>query len=144
MQPRVSPMMYSCCVLPAANALMLGSGVTYTGGTGMPLAMAISSTTFSARRSSGSRVEGRTCVPPSASATARPPPIICEALMALPAPMTSSVHAEATAMNATMPPADIFWDPRTRSSSRSTQPTVQTTPSTNSISSWVVLRRAAS
>ena len=46
-QPRVTPITASSVVCPAANALMPSSSSTYTGGTGTPEAMDISSTTLS-------------------------------------------------------------------------------------------------
>src|SRR3954465_1991124 len=62
---------------PAANALIPGSSLSKnTGGTGTPEASAISSTTFSSRRSTGSVVSGNTRRPPlpGAGRTRKAPP----------------------------------------------------------------------
>ena len=75
---------------PAAKALMLGSSMTYTGGTGMAEAMAISSTTLSSRRSARSWVDWFTRRPPRDSATARPPPRTCRYLYRLASPTMPS------------------------------------------------------
>ena len=77
MAPLVKPSTASLGVLPAANALMESSSITYTGGTGMPLAIDISSTTSSRRRSEGDAAAGFSQRPPSDSATALPPPRSC-------------------------------------------------------------------
>ena len=70
---------------PAAKALMPSSSSSMnTGGTGMPEASAISSTTFSSRRSFGSSVLGYSRRPPSRSATAVPPPASWAILNRLP------------------------------------------------------------
>jgi hypothetical protein len=85
---------------PAANALIAVScSSTYTSGTGTPDAIAISSTTFSRRRRRGSCVSRVTFVPPSAIATAPPPPRSCDVRYSAAMPMTpktSSAVASAT------------------------------------------------
>ena len=69
-QPRVTPMTASPGVYPAAKALIPSScSSRYTGGTGVPEAMAISSTTLRIFRSSGSVVWGESGRPPIISAT---------------------------------------------------------------------------
>ena len=78
MVPRVTATTASAGEMPAAKALMPRSSLsTYTGGTGILAARAISCTTFRQRRSAGSRVEGRMRVPPMLSATTLPPVDSC-------------------------------------------------------------------
>ena len=72
--PRVTPMAASRGENPTANALMPASSSRNTGGAGTPEAMAISSTTFSSRRSRKSSLLGMMRRPPRDSATPGPPP----------------------------------------------------------------------
>ena len=75
MLPRVTAITAFCGVVPAAKALMADSlSSKKTGGTGVPEAMAISSTTFNSTRSRRSRVLASTGRPPSERATTSPPP----------------------------------------------------------------------
>ena len=72
--PRVTATTAPDTLQPAANALMpLSSCITYTSGTRVPEAIAISSTTLRSRRSSGSAVFGATGRAPTICATAAPP-----------------------------------------------------------------------
>ena len=72
--PRVTVITASLIEWPAANALIeFSSSITNTRGTATPDAIAISSTTFSRRRSSRSRVDGSTGRAPTIFATASPP-----------------------------------------------------------------------
>jgi hypothetical protein len=71
----VTPITASSKVKPAANALMpSSSSSTYTVGTEVPAASAISSTTLSSRRPAGSVVLGSSRFPPRSCATDGPPP----------------------------------------------------------------------
>ena len=71
--PRVTPMTASLGEYPAAKALIPSSSIRYTGGTGVPNAIAISSTTLRTWRESGSFVLWFSFFPPIASATTFPP-----------------------------------------------------------------------
>ena len=98
MQPRVTPMTASPGVYPAANALMPSSPSSrYTGGTGVPDAIAISSTTFRIFRSSGSVVWGVRGRPPIISATLWPPPASEAIRYMLPPPIRASVPSDTAA-----------------------------------------------
>ena len=90
--PRVTAITASCSEWPAAKALIDGSfSITYTRGTGVPEASAISSTTLTSRRSSRSRVDGSTRRAPIICATASPPPASRDVSHQVPAPIISSV-----------------------------------------------------
>ncbi len=65
--------------------------ITYTRGTGVPEASAISSTTLSRRRSSRSRVDGSSGRAPTICATASPPAARRLVSHHVPAPISASV-----------------------------------------------------
>ena len=91
--PRVTPITASWGVSPAAKALIPTSSRTYTEGTTVPDARAISSTTLSSRCSSrpwGARLIKR---PPRRLATALPPSSSSECLARLETTTTSSTAA---------------------------------------------------
>ena len=89
MQPRVTPITERDGSGPAANALTEWSSSRYTGGTGTPDAIDISSTIFRSSRSLGSRVAGSIGRPPSISAIFAPP---CESCASLTSVATCTVR----------------------------------------------------
>ena len=141
MQPRVTPITASCSALPAANALIDGSSIRNTGGTRTPLAMAISSTTLSTRRSAGSPEPGSICTPPIASATARPPWDICANFTAM--PITTTTSTEPSEMPS-MRTSAKFPLAKSTVSSTCTLAMVASSATTNIATSLEVLRLARS
>ena len=96
--PRVTPITASPGPKPAANALMpFSASSTNTDGTAMPEARAISSTTFSRRRSLRSCVLGWIGRPPSSRPTVGPPPRRAAILYKVPAAITVKVTAATAA-----------------------------------------------
>ena len=136
MHPSVKPNTASSGRKPAAKALIcISSSMTYTGGAGTPLAKAISSTTFSNRRSAGSRVLAGNSRPPSPSATTRPPPRSWSNLKPEASKTTAPTTPPTTKPSCTLPFKNSGTD-----KARMTR----TTATANKATSQLVLRRASS
>src|SRR5436309_5905065 len=105
--------------------------------------MAISSTTFSRRRSSASRVPRATRTPPASRATASPPPRICSTpssvRMLITASVTSVSHTKVCGAGVTIP---RVVRKKASGTLRLTARTTPTTASAKSTTRYDVLRRA--
>ena len=114
MQPRVTPITERDGSGPAANALTEWSSSRYTGGTGTPDAIDISSTIFRSSRSLGSRVAGSIGRPPSISAIFAPPCESCASLTSVAMPTTAPTTVTTPKSNFQLPNAlaQSGWPPR--------------------------------
>ena len=140
--PRVTATAASRAFQPAANALMpASSSSTNMRGTGVPDAIAISSTTFTNRRSSVSRVPGSTSRPPSICATAAPPCRNCAMRTSEPIAMTASVSEAAPA---TISNVDTRDDDKTATATALTPATMHATEIANRTTRRRVARFVAS
>src|SRR5690606_18675598 len=150
MAPRVMPMTASPGAKPAAKALMADSSIRYTGGTGVPEAMAISSTTLSSRCSARVPVPGCSRRPCIISATRAPPPDRETTLYRLPKPTTArtatliSANRRQSTVIGTAVSASADAKPRAKNTSTLVMVIRHTSDSRNNTTSRTVLRRAMS
>ncbi len=119
---------------PAAKALMPGScGSTYRSGTGVPDAIAISSTTLRSLRNRGSRVSSATRTPPRLSATRCPPPRRSSIVRTS---EVTPISATATTLTVTSVPTAVEVGasdrPNASHAARSTTATIPSTAAANS------------
>ena len=150
--PRVTAITASLIEWPAAKALIeFSSSITNTRGTGTPDAMAISSTMFSRRRSSRSRVDGSSGRAPTIFATASPPDDSAFISTTVPPPIrptTTSVLVRkkplGRAAGVQACPVGVTYAKNRAAPARLTATTTQMTARANSTTSRLVVRRATS